>query len=342
MDVFLLADLVLRSAEFPAVFIALVVLWLLILGGSVGSFLNVVVYRLPQGLSLVHPGSRCPGCGTPILARDNIPALGWLKLRGRCRACRCPISLRYPLVELITALVFLSLALAEPLNAGWNLPIPPGPAVERMYPFWGILFFHFVLFCGLFAAALMTYDGEAVPARLWQIVWLVGFAAPCAWPRLRPIGIAPLEASWGIWIAAPIEGLAGTLMGIAVGAASWPASSLGAPGRSGHLSGVAACAVIGTFLGWQAAAGIAFLGVLAWSTWQLVRYLGGYEINLPWLACLTFVLLAWLFAWRYIVTLVPEMDANAPWHLPPVAALATLTVAWAGRTLADSARRKSS
>src|SRR5512142_2905128 len=73
------------------------------LGGLiVGSFLNVVAYRLPLGESLVLPASHCPSCGTPIKPYDNIPVLGWLVLRGRCRACRETISPRYPVVELLT------------------------------------------------------------------------------------------------------------------------------------------------------------------------------------------------------------------------------------------------
>lgn len=69
------------------------------IGGCVGSFLNVVVWRLPNGLSLVKPGSFCPKCKHPIRFYDNIPVFGWLFLRGKCRDCHAPISTRYPLVE---------------------------------------------------------------------------------------------------------------------------------------------------------------------------------------------------------------------------------------------------
>jgi leader peptidase (prepilin peptidase)/N-methyltransferase len=73
-----------------------------IFGAIVGSFLNVVAYRLPRGESLLHPPSACPSCGTPIKPYDNVPVLGWLWLRGRCRACKAPISPRYPIVEAVT------------------------------------------------------------------------------------------------------------------------------------------------------------------------------------------------------------------------------------------------
>jgi leader peptidase (prepilin peptidase)/N-methyltransferase len=77
----------------------LVLVGAVLLGLGFGSFLNVVVHRLPRGESLVRPRSRCPGCGAPVRPRDNVPLLGWLLLRGRCRDCAAPISPRYPLVE---------------------------------------------------------------------------------------------------------------------------------------------------------------------------------------------------------------------------------------------------
>jgi leader peptidase (prepilin peptidase) / N-methyltransferase len=76
-----------------------------IFGAIVGSFLNVVAYRLPRKESLLHPGSRCPECGTPIKPYDNVPVLGWLWLRGRCRACGAGISWHYPAVEAVSGLL---------------------------------------------------------------------------------------------------------------------------------------------------------------------------------------------------------------------------------------------
>src|SRR5271165_1871433 len=73
-----------------------------LMGAIVGSFLNVVAYRLPRKESLVKPGSRCPGCGTPVKPYDNIPVLSWLLLHGHCRSCGQSISVRYPLVEGLT------------------------------------------------------------------------------------------------------------------------------------------------------------------------------------------------------------------------------------------------
>ncbi len=78
-----------------------------VLGLNFGSFLNVCIHRLPRRLSVVRPRSACPACGTPIRAYDNIPLLSWLLLQGRCRHCKAPISPRYMVVELLTALLFL-------------------------------------------------------------------------------------------------------------------------------------------------------------------------------------------------------------------------------------------
>jgi len=86
-------------------------------GLAIGSFLNVVIWRVPRGESVVSPPSACPGCGTPIQPRDNIPVLSWLLLRGRCRQCGTRISARYPLVELLTAVLFVVAALKFGLHA---------------------------------------------------------------------------------------------------------------------------------------------------------------------------------------------------------------------------------
>lgn len=85
-------------SEFPEWFVLAICVGL---GLAFGSFLNVVIYRLPRGENLSHPGSRCPGCGTPIRWYDNIPVLGWLFLGGKSRCCKMKISVRYPLVELL-------------------------------------------------------------------------------------------------------------------------------------------------------------------------------------------------------------------------------------------------
>jgi leader peptidase (prepilin peptidase) / N-methyltransferase len=94
-----------------------------VVGLAVGSFLNVVIYRVPAGESVVSPPSRCQSCGSPIRHRHNVPVFGWLLLRGKCYDCRAPISVRYPLVEAATGVLFAALTwrlLA--LDLPWALP----------------------------------------------------------------------------------------------------------------------------------------------------------------------------------------------------------------------------
>jgi leader peptidase (prepilin peptidase)/N-methyltransferase len=102
----------------PALLVPLIVV-VGILGAAIGSFLNVVVYRVPLGLSIVSPPSACPRCENPISRRDNIPVLSWLLLRGKCRNCDARISVRYPIVEVLTAVLFVMVALAfDPFTGG--------------------------------------------------------------------------------------------------------------------------------------------------------------------------------------------------------------------------------
>src|SRR5258708_5933914 len=82
------------------------ILFLFTFGACIGSFLNVVVYRYPLGKSLITPPSHCPKCETPLRWYDNIPVFGWIFLRGKCRYCKTSISVRYPIVEAVTGLLF--------------------------------------------------------------------------------------------------------------------------------------------------------------------------------------------------------------------------------------------
>ena len=115
-------------------------------GLVVGSFLNVVIHRLPLGESVVHPPSHCPECDAQIRAIDNVPVLSYLWLRGRCRACGTHISLRYPAVELFTGLIFAAIALR--FGPTWVSPL-------------------LMLFAaGLIAAALIDFDHQIIPDEI--------------------------------------------------------------------------------------------------------------------------------------------------------------------------------
>ncbi len=99
---------------------ALLLSFLAVLGAAVGSFVNVVVHRVPAGRSVVAPPSACPRCDHPIRPRDNVPVVSWLLLRGRCRDCATPVAVRYPLVELAGAALFV--VLGARFGLAWELP----------------------------------------------------------------------------------------------------------------------------------------------------------------------------------------------------------------------------
>jgi leader peptidase (prepilin peptidase) / N-methyltransferase len=116
------------------------------LGAVIGSFLNVVIHRVPQGDSIVSPRSRCPACNAEIRVRDNVPVLSWLLLRGRCRDCGEPISARYPAIELLTAVVFVAVTAARGVH----------PELLALLPFAAMLV----------AVAFIDFEYRIVPNRI--------------------------------------------------------------------------------------------------------------------------------------------------------------------------------
>jgi leader peptidase (prepilin peptidase)/N-methyltransferase len=178
----------------PAAILAVAAL--LLWGALWGSFLNVVVHRVPAGLSVVHPRSRCPACETPIRALDNIPLVSWLWLRGRCRSCRTPIPVRYPLVEAVFALLILAQAL------------PWLPALLSGEGGWQVA----VVLVGEQAALLLwvaiaLIDAETflIPDVLSLPMPLLGLALAAAVGNLRGVtwqqaGAAALLGGGGLWL----------------------------------------------------------------------------------------------------------------------------------------------
>ena len=184
-----------------------------VLGAIVGSFLNVVIHRLPRGESLSHPRSRCPGCGTPIAPYDNVPVLSWLVLRGRCRRCGERISPRYPAIELLTAAAFAAVVAARGFDERLLLELP------------------FV--AALIAVAGIDLEHRIVPNRIVApaAVWALAAAALVASDELPELTLAGVAAFLFLLIAALAYPagmgmgdvkLAGT-MGLYLGAAVAPA-----------------------------------------------------------------------------------------------------------------------
>jgi leader peptidase (prepilin peptidase)/N-methyltransferase len=279
----------------------LVAVWLWLLGAAVGSFLNVVVYRLPAGMSIVRPGSRCPQCLHPIRWFDNLPVVSWIILRGRCRDCRSAISIRYPLVEAGVAALFLTLGTSEIVYGATNLPMRSlglaGGAVapERTLPqLSGICAYHLLLLCTLLAAALVAIDGEWPPRRLFLPVLLVGLVAPAAWPWLHPV------AAWPSFAEGPLAGLIDGVAGLAAGAVLGGLATALQPRLPGERFPFAAASA-GVVLGWQAGAAVVLAAAVAHRVTRLGARQWPWIGRIPLAAWLAAAALAWILAWSHLV-----------------------------------------
>ncbi|MCL5282032.1 MAG: prepilin peptidase [Planctomycetes bacterium] len=141
-------------------------LWLFAMGCCIGSFLNVVIYRVPREKSLIHPGSSCPHCGQPIRFYDNIPLVSWIVLRAKCRRCKGPISPRYFIVELLTGAVFLGLYLIYFHTNVW-----PSLHVEGA---WLVYLIHIILLSAFIAASGIDLELWIIPLSICWFVTGVG------------------------------------------------------------------------------------------------------------------------------------------------------------------------
>ena len=198
-----------------------------VFGACVGSFINVVVYRLPAGLSLVKPPSRCPACLTPLKPKDNIPILGWLIIGGKCRYCRAKVSWRYPLIELVTGLMFASVV---------------GQFGQTLSP---VALVGFCLFLGwLLSLALIDLDTMTLPDSLTQsgliagLVWhqitaIAGLGNPILQTATAPFNslmFTVAGAVLGIWLLDIVRGAGSFWLGVEAMGAGDPrlASMIGA------------------------------------------------------------------------------------------------------------------
>jgi len=195
-------------------------------GLTVGSFLNVVIYRLPRHESLVSPGSHCPGCGVAIKAYDNVPVLGWLALRGHCRSCRAWISPRYPIVEATTAALAVSVVLVKHSTHDVALGLA---LVAVLVPVALIDYDHRVipnkltLPAAVAAVAIgLATNPAGVPEQLIAGAAAGGFLLVfvLAYPRGMGMGDVKLAAVLGLFLgrAVAVAILSGVLLGTIVGA----------------------------------------------------------------------------------------------------------------------------
>jgi leader peptidase (prepilin peptidase)/N-methyltransferase len=240
------------------------------LGLVVGSFLNVVIHRVPRGESVVRPGSRCPQCETPIAAYDNVPVLSYLLLRGRCRYCGASISWRYPAFELATGVLFVAIA--------WR----HGPTLEALL---------WMGFCAaLLAAAAIDFEHQIIPDEISLgglaagLVLLPGLAWLSGGSPLAAFGEALLGAILGggsLWAVGFAHARVSTALGRTF--EHWPGEGEAAP-RPGSLDywtwfpglgfgDVKLLAMIG-----------AWLGVVGVVQTILAAALAGLVLGLGWMA----------------------------------------------------------
>lgn len=216
-----------------------------ILGLLIGSFVNVVIYRVPRGESIVSPGSHCPSCGRPIRSLHNIPVLSWLLLRARCADCRAPISARYPAVELGTGVAFALLtwwaaARHELASApAWCYLAAVGIALAlididtRRLPNVIVAPSYAVLAALLVVAAIVDdHPGNLVRALLGMLglaafflVVLLVYPKGMGWGDVKLAGLLGLAMGYVSWAALLIGSFAGFVLGATVGVAVIAAGS---------------------------------------------------------------------------------------------------------------------
>lgn len=211
-----------------------------VFGAIIGSFLNVVIYRVPAELSIVSPGSRCPSCQTPIAWYDNIPILSWLALGAQCRACKAPIAWRYPAVEAATgffsALLWLKIA-GGPMQNLATLELAP------ILIDYGL---HFVFVCLLIVIAMVDLDHLIIPHEFTIPGIILGIAAPFIIGRLYD----PLTLITRWPAVFPSTAIFGAILGAGLVIAIFLLylAARGVPGMGG--GDVTLMALVGAWLGW--------------------------------------------------------------------------------------------
>jgi leader peptidase (prepilin peptidase)/N-methyltransferase len=272
-----------------------------LIGTVVGSFLNVCIYRIPWEKSVIWPGSRCPICYTEIAGRDNIPVISWMALRGECRSCGAPISIRYLFVECLVGTLFLGAYLIDVLAAKpgvWG-QVPPFQLAVTAY--------HDILIALLVAATFIDYDLWTIPDEITWTGWILGIGLGTLWPQIRP---APADA------ATHLGGFGVGLLGFVIGAGlTWAfRAGFGFVFRREAMGfgDVTLMGMIGGFLGWQAAVLTFFvapffgLGHAAWKLLKLIRkslsgrQLSGQDRELPFGPYLSMAAVAIVFTWPWL------------------------------------------
>lgn len=218
-----------------------------VVGAVIGSFLNVVIHRLPREESVVLPASRCPECSTVIRPYDNVPVLSWLLLRGRCRSCKTRIPARYPAVELLTALLF---ALTFWAYSGLTLSLP----------------FDLIFVAAIIALVFIDAEHMILPDAITYPGIAFTFVARLFVPNLYGVSsLATGDAALPVWLASLIGAVLGAIAG---GGFLWLVGWLWKRFRGVDAMGlgdVKMMFMVGAYLGWPLTLLTIFIGVFSGS-----------------------------------------------------------------------------
>ena len=306
--------------------------FLFVLGSIVGSFLNVCIYRLPQRegfwesiRSLYDSPSHCRRCQTRILWQDNIPIVGWLRLKGRCRTCRAWISPRYPLIELLSAVLFVVVFWFE-IGWGVSLPIkesciysPIGPqAIPGLGPLTPTQFallrymYHMVLIEALVVASFIDLDLLIIPDGATLPALAVGILGGLSVGRVNlvpvwfehPSLLAAGPPAVPAWVTdhPSLHGLAVSVAGLVVGGGMvWCVRILGQWALKQEAMGfgdVILMAMIGSFLGWQPMLIIFFVAPVIALAFVVIRLVGRLDRVIPYGPYLSLAALVTILFWQ--------------------------------------------
>jgi uncharacterized protein (TIGR00730 family) len=297
----------------------LLAIWIWCFGANVGSFMNVVIFRVPAGMSVVYPGSKCPKCLNHIAWYDNIPVLSWLWLRAQCRHCALPISSRYPTIEAIVAAIFLVLAFVQPVSGGMNLPYLGGRSHRGLdFSLWLMYSYHVLLLCVLICAAMIRYDQQRTPRRLYVPTLLVGVVAPAIWsiiPSLQeqfqynwlPLRPVAFNAVSGMNLIPLQVSLINSVIGTSVGAMlGLVLARVGkAERRRLDTAETPAVVLVGLFLGWQAVCALVAMATISDLLTLIATRMCRSTKQLPWTGHLATMSLIYLLSWGWLVDAFP-------------------------------------
>ena len=304
--------------------------WLFAVGGCVGSFVNVVALRMPAGIGIVRSSSRCPLCLHPIRWYDNVPLIGWLMLRGRCRDCGTWISIRYPLVELLVASVVPH---ARRWARGWLTAATcrcriDAPHFYHLPPpqYWSVYGYHSILLVTLFTLALIRFDSDGYLEQVFFPAMLVGLAAAPFFVWLHPVPVCHMVGSSRL-----VRGDRPTRCG-----GCWPASPgllclahTGRPtrGRSWEQPELWATTLCGVFLGWQAVVAVVLMAAVGYlAAVTIVTPVPPPRGTGPWCGYLTLAGLLYIIEWGQLVERFPSLGPRGSVGVLCVLALAACGV----------------